>query len=396
MGGLNKEQLQAIRDYLARQGMTYKPLQDEMLDHVSCDIEKLIAFGQSFDAAWLAITKELPPKQIQTIQLETMETMNKRESLSKWFAYLSFFLLFAGSVFKLMKFPGAGQMLIGSFIAIALALISGSTFGMIANKEKRGAWLLVAILVGVLLFLASFTFQILHLPGAIELRTMAVVALCLSYSISFFYLRGNENYLLPWLHERYTPAIERFIFILFAAVFVLRMPSLTLGYEDFVSRILLVITIASAGLHFHAISWQYLKAEEKPGVIFSLGLSFSLIVFMLPALVDFLDINARGVLTVLFWPVAGFIATHMGVENGKQKAISLAATAFITAVSSVWALVAAGFFVTAANGWVFNGFVLAALLSLSVFFRQNRFFRMYMLVVISHYLFVYPWELGLW
>ncbi|CAD5299249.1 MULTISPECIES: hypothetical protein [unclassified Imperialibacter] len=395
MGSLSKEQLQAIRDYLARQGMTYKPLQDEMLDHVCCDIEKLLASGQPFDAAWLAITTEIPPKQIQTIQLETMETMNKRESLSKWFAYLSFFLLFAGSVFKLMKFPGAGQMLIGSFIAIALALISGSTFGMIANKEKRGGWLLVAILVGVLLFLASFTFQILHLPGAIELRTMAVVALCLSYSISFFYLRGNENYLLPWLHERYTPAIERFIFILFAAVFVLRMPSLTLGYEDFVSRILLVITIATAGLHFHALAWHTYKTSEKPTLIYSVGLSVSIICFLLPALMGFLSLPVRAGLMVAFWPIAGAIVAVRSQE-GNMRVAAFFSIGLITLIHLLSALASSEVLPAALNAFSFNGIVLMILLAVLVVFRKNPFFRMYLLIVVSHYLFMYPWELGLW
>jgi hypothetical protein len=171
---------------------------------------------------------------------------------------------------------------------------------------------------------------------------------------------------------------------------------LILGYEDFVSRILMVITIASAGLHFHALSWQYLKSEEKPNVIFSLGLSFSLVIFMLPALVDFLDVNARGVLTVLFWPVAGFMAIRMGVKDSKQKAVAAGATICISIVSLVWALGASGSLPVAANKWVFNGLVLVALLSFLIFFRQNRFFRIYMLIVISHYLFVYPWELGVW
>jgi hypothetical protein len=395
MGVLSKEQLQAIREYLDRQGMTYKPLQDEMLDHVSCDIEKLIASGQSFDAAWLAITKELPPKQIQTIQLETMETINKRESLSKWFAYLSFFLLFAGSVFKLMKFPGAGQMLIGSFVAIALALISGSTFGMIANKEKRGGWLLVAILVGVLLFLASFTFQILHLPGAIELRTMAVVTLCLSFSGSFFYLRGSGNYLLPWLHERYMSAIERFIFILFGAVFVMRIPSLLLEYEDFMSRILLVITIATAGLHFHALAWHTYKTSEKPTLIYSVGLSVSIICFLLPALMGFLSLPVRAGLMVAFWPIAGAIVT-MRSQEGNTRVAAFLTTGFITLIYLLSALASSEVLPAALNAFSFNGIVLMILLAVLVLFRKNPFFRMYLLIAVSHYLFMYPWELGLW
>ncbi|MEQ8810194.1 MAG: hypothetical protein RIE59_14070 [Imperialibacter sp.] len=395
MGSLSKEHLEAIRDYLSRQGMTFKPLQDEMLDHVSCDIEKLIASGQSFDDAWQAITKELPLKQIQAIQIETMETINKKESLSKWLAYLSFFLLFAGSVFKLMKFPGTAQMLIGSFVAIALALVSGSAFGMMANKGKRGSWLLVAVLTGVLLFLASFTFQILHLPGATELRTMAVMLLCVSYVISFFYLRGSDNYVLPWLHEKYTPAIERFLFILFTAVFVIRMPSLILGYEDFMSRILLVIAIASAGLHFHALSWHAFKWNKRPTLAYSLALSVSIVCFLLPALMGFLSLPVRAGLMVAFWPIAGAIVAVRSQE-GNTRVAAFLTTGFITLIYLLSALASSEVLPAALNAFSFNGIVLMILLAVLVVFRKNPFFRMYLLIAVSHYLFMYPWELGLW
>ena len=151
---MNKQHWQTIADYLDKQGVSFEPLREEMLDHIGCDVERLMETGSSFEEAWQKVLNEIPPKQLYTIQIETMETINKKEALSKCFAYLSFFLLFAGSVFKLMKFPGAGQMLIGSFMAIALALLSGSIFGISTNKEKRGSWLLLGILKGLLLFLA--------------------------------------------------------------------------------------------------------------------------------------------------------------------------------------------------------------------------------------------------
>lgn len=394
---MNEQHLRAIADYLDKQGVSFEPLREEMLDHISCDVERLMKTGSSFEDAWQKVLNEIPPKQLYTIQIETMETINKKEALSKWLAYLSFFLLFAGSVFKLMKFPGAGQMLIGSFMAIALALLSGSIFGISTNKEKRGTWLLVGILSGILLFLASFTFQILHLPGAIELRTTAVIFLCISYPFSFFYLslRGHNNFILPWLHARYTPAIERFLMILFGAVLVMRMPSLAIGYEDFVSRVLMVITIAAAGLHFHSLTWHTFKSDRKPAMIYLVALSASAVCFLLPALVDFLSQAQRGVLNVVFWPIAGIIASIKGTE-GRMRMPAFVATGFITIISLCWALAASGILPIFINRFVFNAAVLCALIILLALFRKSPLYRMFMIIAISHYLFVYPWELGLW
>lgn len=134
---MNKQHLQAIADYLDKQGMTFEPLREEMLDHISCDIERLMQTGVSYEEAWQKVLNEIPPKQLHTIQIETMETINKKETLSKWFAYLSFILLFAGTAFKLLKFPGAGQLVIASLAAIVVALFSGSISGVYWNKEKK-------------------------------------------------------------------------------------------------------------------------------------------------------------------------------------------------------------------------------------------------------------------
>lgn len=395
MGSLSKEQLEAIREYLAGQGMTYKPLQDEMLDHISCDMEKLIESGHSFDQAWRQITKELPPKQVQTIQLETMETVNKKESLSKWFAYLSFFLLFAGSVFKLMKFPGAGQLLIGSFIAIALALVSGSAFGMLTNRKKRGGWLLMLMLAGALFFLSSFIFQILHLPGATEQRVLSVGLLLVTYVTSFFYLRGEGNYLLPWLHCRYSPAINRFVIILFLAALIMRMPSLLFRYADMVPLVTLVITIAAAGLHFHALCWQRLSNGDRPSIGYSIVLSVSFACFILPALTEFLLLPWRGALASGFWLLGGIIAAATS-SQGWQKAGGLAVAVFVSLLSVLWTLMIGGVLTPAFAPVVFNGVVLAALLTFLIVFRSNALFRTYLVAAIAHYLYFYSPELGLW
>ena len=394
---MNKQHMQAIADYLDKQGVSFEPLREEMLDHIGCDVERLMQTGSSFEEAWQKILNEIPPKQLYAIQIETMETINKKEALSKWFAYLSFFLLFAGSVFKLMKFPGAGQLLISSFIAIALALLSGSIFGISANKEKKGTWLLVGILGGILLFLASFTFQILHLPGATEFRIMAVTSLCITYPLSFFYLslRGNKDNILSWLHARYTPAIERFLLILFAAAVVMRMPSLAIGYEDFVSRILLVIAIAATGLHFHSLTWHTLSNDGKPAMIYLTALSTSAVCFLLPALIGFLSQPLREGLGVAFWPIAGTIAAIKGTEE-RMRLPAFVVTGFVTVLSLAWSPVISGFFPISVKQFVFHAVVLGALLILLALFRKSPLYRMFMVLAISHYLFAYPWESGLW
>jgi len=388
--------IEDILAYLGRHGINYPPLKEEMLDHIVCDIEHLVKAGYSYDDAWQKVLNEIPPKQLQTLQIETMETIDKKESLSKVFAYLSFFLLFAGSVFKLMKFPGAGQLLISSFIAIALALVSGSAFGMIANREKRGVWLLVAVLAGVLLFLASFTFQILHLPGATELRTIGVVSLCLTFATSFFYLRGGDDYILLWLHERYALAIERFIVVLFVAVFIMRMPSLLLTFDDPVSRVLLIILIASAGLHFHALNWSFIKKDKAPGVVYLVALTVSFLCFQMPFIPNFLSVEVRSFLIAILWPVAGTIAAIKGTNEDNERTAAIGSTVIVTSICTFSAMIGMELLPFSMAIYGYNAAIICLLLSILILFRKSPLYRTYMVIVISNYLFVYPWEIGLW
>ena len=183
--------------------------------------------------------------------------------------------------------------------------------------------------------------------------------------------------------------------ILFGAVLVMRMPSLAMGYEDFVSRILLVITIAAAGLHFHSLTWHTFSGDRKPATIYLLALSASAVCFLLPALIDFLSQPVRGALNVVFWPIAGTIAAIKGTE-GRLRVPAFVVTGFITVLSLAWSPGIREVFPISVNQFVFHAVVLGALLILLALFRKSPLYRMFMVIAISHYLFAYPREVGLW
>ncbi len=388
---MNSQQLQAIREYLNKQGMTFEPLQDEMLDHISCDIEGLMQNGSSFEDAWQKVLHEIPPKQLHTIQIETMETINKKETLSKWFAYLSFVLLFAGSAFKLLKLPGAGQLVIASLAAIVVALFSGSISGVYWNREKKGGWLLLGIILSISLFLASFTFQILHLPGATELRTISVAGLCVLYSVSFINI-NNENSILPFLHQRYTPAIERFIMILFGVIFLIRVPVLLTGSRDVVSQILLVVVIAAAGLQLFSLMWH---SKQRFHWLVVVGLITSVLFFLLPAMVELLPFSMRAFMGAPgFFASAGIIII-VTQRKDRLRITTVVSIAFIVVLNAMWAFSATGV-VSGTERFLFNALVLIALVLCLYPQRKNSEMKMYVTAAIAHYLFVYPWEIGLW
>jgi hypothetical protein len=385
MGNLSASQLNNIRDFLTKNGMTYDQLQDEMVDHISCDIEHYMEEGDSFETSWKKVREEIPPVQLQTLQLQTMETISRKPSLSTLFAYLSFFLLFGASAFKILHLPWAGELLISSFASIAIALISGSIVGMYTYKAKTGAWLLITIVLSILVFLSSLTFQILHLPGATEIRTTSVLALCILFPLSFFYVRNKQGLILPYLHDKFTPGITRFIVILFAAAAITRMTLiLTTGANDIPSRILLIVVIAAAGLHFFALTWNRIQTPATSSSFNILLLSIAFLCFMLPGLVGILNSTVRAFLVTGYFMLAGFYLLSLRAEGISKlaKALSLG---LVIALQLTWAFTSQTF-VQFGSFEIITVLILTGLLIIN---RKDIMTSVYLISFVAHYLFVY-------
>jgi hypothetical protein len=386
MGNLSQGQFKAIRDFLTANGITYGPLQDEMVDHIGCDLERSMEEGNSYEASLQKVLHHIPSIQLQTLQLQTMETISKRPSLSTLFGYLSFFLLFAASIFKILHFPGAGELLISSFASIAMSLISGSIVGMYMYKARGGAWLLVAIVLSIILFLSSLTFQILHLPGATEIRTTAVLTLCTLFPFSFFYVREKTEQLLPYLHDKFTPRIARFIVILFCAASITRIILiLTTGANDIPSRILLVVVIAAAGLHFFALTWNSNQKQVTTPIWHSMLLSIAFLCFMLPGLVGILSPLLRSIFSTGFFVLAGMYILSQQ-EGGFTKFLKSLSVGFVIAVQLAWALSLQEFI----SFGSFNMWATLILFALLIVHRKDAMMTMFLISFIAHYLFVYP------
>jgi hypothetical protein len=302
------------------------------------------------------------------------------------FAYLSFVLLFAASVFKILHLPWAGELLISSFASIAISLISGSIVGMYTYKTRTGSWLLMCIVLGVILFLSSLTFQILHLPGATEIRTISVLALCILFPLSFFYVRNRQGLILPYLHDKFAPSITRFIVILFGVAIITRMTLvLTTGANDIPSRVLLVVVIAAAGLHFFALTWNGIQTHTTTSLFNIFLIVIAFLCFMLPGLVGILSATIRASLATGFFVLAGAYNLSLRREGISRLAKPLS-MGFVIALQLTWAFTPQTFV-------PFGSFQIIAVLilcGLLIVNRKDAMTSMYLISFIAHYLFVYP------
>ena len=87
MNRLTDEQRKQLRNFLAGQGITFDPLLEEMIDHLSSDVEERMEKGLSFEEALRQAKNEIPYNQLQAIQYETMETINKRFTISRTLSF---------------------------------------------------------------------------------------------------------------------------------------------------------------------------------------------------------------------------------------------------------------------------------------------------------------------
>lgn len=264
MSKLTDEQRAHIRNFLRNQGLTFEPLAEELLDHIASDIEERIDNGLTFENALLETQNEIPEHHLHTLQLETMETINKRFTISRSFSIISLGLLFTGTIFKVMHLAGASQILLLSFVAMAGGLLSSTVWGIYNHKEKRGAGRILSVVVGTILLMIGYGFKVLHWPGADQLIIIGSLISLGSLLYNTFYAyrsRGIETNLLSYLHEKYTPGIERFFLIILIPVGIYCLVMLSQGHAAILGTIPLVVVIYGASLQLFALLWRKLESD---------------------------------------------------------------------------------------------------------------------------------------
>lgn len=390
MSRLTADQRQKIRDYLAQQGVTFKPLKDEMMDHLSCDLEFRMSEGHSFDKAWLQVKEEIGENHFRTVQYEIMETINKRFMWSQGLSFMALGLLLISGLFKVLHLAFAGELLILSFAFIAASLLTASLTGVLINREKKGAVRVLSMIVGIILLLAGFSFKFLHLPGADGLILLAVGALVITLLVNTIYVYQNSSgrgNLITYLHEKYTPGIERFLLILFFPLLVYKLLLILQNDNVFVGNMLLLVVMFASGLQFIAMSWRIMESDlAKRNALTLIAAVLSSLCLAMPFLGPLVPFDARVVIIVLFTISSGWLAYTM---EDKPRFVSGIMTCLVPLIFAGWALIHLEIFPPGMHSIFFNVPVLLTLVTGLLLSRKYGMMRAYMLISVSSYLFEY-------
>lgn len=400
MASLEKKHLVQIQSYLDQQGLTFKPLREEMTDHLMGDLQAHISNGLPFDEAWVQITGEIPDKHLKNIQQEVMETINKKFSLSRGFTYLSLVLISAMIIFKIFHMSLSAILLLAAFGSIGASLFVGTVFSLYPFKNKIESMLLLGAVIGIELFLLSFFTQIKHLPGFIALRNTSVLMLLIFFPLIALYLGQKENtegHILNHIHKKHSPGIERFLIILLSMATVLRFVSITFESRPDVSHVLLVLVIGGAGLQFFALNWKH---ASRPPWWFQAVLILAFACFVLPNLnVSLSDPvfskEGRLILMGSFLLLAGAIVLYQSRDIPFKNVLLSLVTLFSLAYI-MWLLTIMGGLSSQYVQIAFNIPGLLILLSGLIFFFKEPLPKVYLILVIAYYMWEYPIALGLY
>jgi hypothetical protein len=197
-----------IKSDLARLGLTYDRLIDDMLDHVCCMVEENMEEGSDFESSYSQVLDTIGEKSLPEIQHQTLLNLDKKFQRMKNFTYIfglsSAILTILGSFFKRMHWPGAGIMITVGLVLIVLVFLP---LYFISNhreqvEKKNPVYAIVGYLT-IALLLAAATFKIQHWPGAGWLIYSSIGFILIGfiplYVVNVFQRSGKEKANLPYL-----------------------------------------------------------------------------------------------------------------------------------------------------------------------------------------------------
>lgn len=389
---ISEEQRNIIKESLIRQGLTFKPLLAEMIDHTCCEIEEKVAQGMSFEEALKRTLHDLPDNHLKAVEHDTLESIGKRFTLLQWLSYVALGLLFVSVIFKLLHLQFGGELLLLSFCVMAVSLGAGSVSGIYWNRKKTGRMNVLAVVLGTITLMIGYSFRLLHLAGADMVVLIAVVITLgslLSNTFFIFKHATGEGNLLTYLHEKYTPGIERFLLILLLPLTLLKVMGIVGGEPQFAGGLVLLVIIFGAGLQLIALSWRAIERSvihRNPYVL--TGLIVSCMCLVLVFLGNFIPVHVRIIMIATYSAVSAWLAFKLE-ETGSIQSALLAALVPILFLG--WAMVRLGALPESTNRFVFNLPVLMLLIGGIFLCRKNDTMRTYLIISLSSYLFEYTY-----
>ena len=195
MHQLNEQQIDYILNDISARGVEMDSLQQNLLDHICCIIENNLEENGDFESFYKKTIQTFYKDALweieeETLQLLTHKNYYKMKKIMIYSGTLSVAGFIAGSIFKIMHWPGASAILLLSMLNISLIflplLFILKTREVSAMKDK----LMIAIgtIFGILFSISSL-FKIFHWPGA-NLMWLFALGILMFIFIPIYFFSG--------------------------------------------------------------------------------------------------------------------------------------------------------------------------------------------------------------
>ncbi len=195
---ISDTQIDYILNDIGARGVEMESLQQNLLDHVCCIIENNLEENGDFESFYKKTIKTFYKDELWEIEEETLllltyknyYTMKKVMINSGIFSAVAFF---AGSIFKIMHWPGASAlillaMLISSLVFLPLFFL----FKKNETSDSKNKLILAVGTINGILFCISSLFKIMHWPGAHALWLLTIGMMVFVF-IPLFFFNGIKN-----------------------------------------------------------------------------------------------------------------------------------------------------------------------------------------------------------
>jgi hypothetical protein len=181
---LRPEEVQKVRREVAQAEISFSHLDDDLIDHICCDVEEEMEGGLAFDKAWAIVRSKIGLGGLERIQEDTLYLIHKKyrimKNAMKISGLLAPLLLVSGTIFRMEHLPAAGILLSAGFILLSFVFLPSAlyvSFTEVSNRSKK--WTYLMGFLGTFFTSMGFLFKIQHWPytGVILLIGFSLIIL---------------------------------------------------------------------------------------------------------------------------------------------------------------------------------------------------------------------------
>lgn len=195
---LSDIQIEYIRNDLRARGITRVELQDDLLDHICCIMERNLKSDGDFESYYQQIIptfyrNELYEIEKETINLLTFKNYYQMKNTMIRSGSFATLLLVLGLVFKFMHWPGASMLLVVSILLFSLLFLP-LVFLLTAKDAKvsTARWSAgIGIAAGMAISL-GILFKVMHWPYANILMICSLMAIVFLF-LPIYFFTGIRN-----------------------------------------------------------------------------------------------------------------------------------------------------------------------------------------------------------